>query len=147
METVDKKISELKIIFSLISVFLMAPQLITSGSGYYKTLFIFLINRVIDMILKKQDVGCEFLKIWGFINQWFGVLTCAFSFSLLMNDFSAIFASHKQILEFLDILMFVIVVSCVLREFIILIINSAKEKQVRIRIRRSCKMNGGSLNE
>lgn len=48
METVDKKVNELKIIFSLISVFLMIPQFIASGSGYYKTLFIFLINRVID---------------------------------------------------------------------------------------------------
>lgn len=147
METADKKVNELKIIFSLISVFLMIPQLITSGSGYYKTLFIFLINRVIDMILKKQDVHCEFLKIWGFINQWVGVLTCAFSFSLLMDDFLAIFTSHAYILDVLDILMFVIVVSCVLREFAILIIKSAKEKQVRIRIRKSCKTNGGSLNE
>lgn len=147
METVDKKISELKIIFSLISVFLMTPQLITSGSGYYKTLFIFLINRVIDMILKKQDVGSEFLKIWGFINQWFGVLTCALSFSLLMSDFSALFTSYKDVLKFLDILMFVIVVSCFLHEFVIVLINSAKEKKVRIRIGKSCKMKGGSLNE
>lgn len=147
METVDKKISELKIIFSLVSVFLMAPQLITSGSGYYKTLFIFLINRVIDMILKKQDVGSEFLKIWGFINQWLGVLTCAFSFSLLMSDFSALFTSHQDVLKFLDILMFVIVVSCFLHEFVIVLRNSAKEKQVRIRIGKSCKMKGGSLNE
>lgn len=96
------------------------------------------------LLIKKQDVRCEFLKIWGFINQWLGVLTCAFSFCLLMNDFLTVFASY---MDFLDIIMFVIVVSCVFREFVILIIISAKEKQVRIRIRRSCKPNGGSLNE
>ncbi len=142
METTDKKVSELKIIFSLISVFLMIPQLVSSGSGYYKTLFIFLINRVIDMILKKQDVHYEFMKVWGFINQWLGVLTCSFSFSMLMNDFSVLLTSY---MDALDILMFVVVVSCVLREFATLIIVSAKEKQVRLRIRKSRKTNGGVL--
>lgn len=142
METTDKKVSELKIIFSLISVFLMIPQLVSSGSGYYKTLFIFLINRVIDMILKKQDVHYEFMKVWGFINQWLGVLACSFSFCLLMNDFSVLLTSY---MDALDILMFVVVVSCVLREFATLIIVSAKEKQVSLRIRKSHKTNGGVL--
>lgn len=61
MEKENGKQDNLKIIFSLISLFLMIPPLINVEDSYYRTLFIFLINRVIDMFFRRKTNETLFL--------------------------------------------------------------------------------------
>lgn len=55
------KQNDIKIIFSLISLLLIIPMLLSGGDSYYRTLFIFLINRVIDMFFEKKIMNQHFL--------------------------------------------------------------------------------------
>lgn len=138
MGTNDKKANELKMIFSLISLLLMLPQLMSpTGNGYYRTLFVFLINRVIDMVIKEQDINSLFFRIWSLLNKWFGVFACALAFSLITPDFFAIFAKYKLILNGA---LFAVSVSCVLRELFILINLSINEEKVKQRIQKNSKI-------
>lgn len=45
----------IKIIFSLVSVMLMVPLLVNTEQTYYRTLFIFLIGKVVDLFFKDES--------------------------------------------------------------------------------------------
>lgn len=121
----------IKIIFSLISLFLMLPPLMSCDSNYYRSLFIFLINRVIDMLYDDNNNEPVFFIIWSLLNQWISLFVCAFSFCLLAPDFAEICKNYtKQI----NIILFVSAISCVLKELMILIIISIKQKIIKRKI-------------
>ena len=136
MGTEDKKANELKIVFSLISLLLMLPPLINLDAGYYRTLFIFLVNRVIDMVLKKSVSQHSFFEAWDFVNQWFGTFACALAFCSIAPDFYRLFENYKLML---NIVLFIAALSCVLKDIISLITISVQEKRVRQRIRKNLK--------
>lgn len=133
MEMVDNRPFNLKVIFSLISLFLMLPPLFTNEPSFYRTLFIFLINRVIDMLFGEQDDYTLFFKIWALINRWMGVLVSAIAFCLLNSDFSKLFSIES--LQIINIGLFVVALSFVLKEMIMLIVISVYEKLIRQKIK------------
>lgn len=117
----------LKIIFSFISVFLMIPSMIHGDDGYYRTLFIFLINRVIDMFGEDKKDEIRFLVVWSLINQWIGAMACAVAFSLIEPNLAAICKIYSRQI---NIVLFVIALSCVFKEMTVSVIASVKEKLI-----------------
>ncbi|MBO5474339.1 MAG: hypothetical protein J6A08_11250 [Lachnospiraceae bacterium] len=140
MEKENSKQDNLKIIFSLISLFLMIPPLINGDNSYYRTLFIFLINRVIDMTFKRKNNETVFFVVWSLINQWIGVLACAIAFCSIAPDFAEICKSYS---DQINITLFVSAISCVLKEMIVLIVISVKESLLKEKIKS--EMKGESL--
>lgn len=143
MEKENGKQDNLKIIFSLISLFLMIPPLINGDNGYYRTLFIFLINRVIDMFFKRKSNETVFFVVWSLLNQWIGVLACAVAFCSIAPDFAEICKSYSNQI---NIVLFVSAISCVLKEMVALIVASVKESLVKEKIKSDVsEMKGESL--
>lgn len=126
------KQDNLKVIFSLISLFLMIPPLISDESSYYRTLFIFLINRVIDMSFEKKTDEAVFFVVWSLLNQWIGVLACAVAFCSIAPDFARICTPYSNQI---NIILFVSAISCELKEMVILIVTSIKESLIKEKIK------------
>lgn len=125
------KQDNLKIIFSLISLLLMIPPLINGDESYYKTVFIFLINRVIDLFFKRKSDDGLFFSIWAEINQWIGVVVCAVAFCSMVPDFAQVcqpFAGK------INIALFIAAISFVANEGSTLIVSSAKENLIEDKI-------------
>ena len=125
----------IKIIFSIISLFLMIIPLSSISKetvdDYYRTLFIFLINRVIDMFFDFDYIDYRFFNIWSFINQWLGVFACALAFCSMVSEFYNLFANHVIAL---NLSLFVLAVSFVTKDTIYLIFVSYKTQLVRKKI-------------
>lgn len=121
----NTKAENFKIIFSIISILLMIAPLVNGDNNYYRTLFIFLINRVFDMIFVKKFHESIFFVIWSIINQWFGAFACAVAFCLLMPDFANLFGNH---VFKINVVLLAITVSNVLQEMILLIIKTVKKE-------------------
>lgn len=132
MEKEKSRQDNLKIIFSLISLFLMIPPLINGDVGYYRTLFIFLINRVIDMFFARREQESVFFIVWSLINQWIGVMACAVAFSSIAPDFAALCMPYSTQI---NICLFVAAVSCVLKEMMELIVLSVKQSLLKKKIK------------
>lgn len=132
MEKENGKQDNLKIIFSLISLFLMIPPLINVEDSYYRTLFIFLINRVIDMFFRRKTNETLFFVVWSLLNQWIGVVVCAIAFCSIAPDFAEICKSYANQI---NIGLFVSAISCVLKEMVTLIVISVKESLIKKKIR------------
>lgn len=143
MEKENGKQDNLKIIFSLISLFLMIPPLINVEDSYYRTLFIFLINRVIDMFFRRKTNEILFFVVWSLLNQWIGVVACAIAFCSIAPDFAEICKSYANQI---NIGLFVSAISCVLKEMVTLIVISVKESLIKKKIRSEVsEMEGESL--
>ena len=143
MEKENGKQDNLKIIFSLISLFLMIPPLINVEDSYYRTLFIFLINRVIDMFFRRKTNETLFFVVWSLLNQWIGVVACAIAFCSIAPDFAEICKSYANQI---NIGLFVSAISCVLKEMVTLIVISVKESLIKKKIRNEVsEMEGDSL--
>ena len=143
MEKENGKQDNLKIIFSLISLFLMIPPLINVEDSYYRTLFIFLINRVIDMFFRRKTNETLFFVVWSLLNQWIGVVACAIAFCSIAPDFAEICKSYANQI---NIGLFVSAISCVLKEMVTLIVISVKESLIKKKIRSEVsEMEGDSL--
>lgn len=143
MEKENSKQDNLKIIFSLISLFLMIPPLINVEDSYYRTLFIFLINRVIDMFFRGKTNETLFFVVWSLLNQWIGVVACAIAFCSIAPDFAEICKSYANQI---NIGLFVSAISCVLKEMVTLIVISVKESLIKKKIRSEVsEMEGESL--
>lgn len=123
----------IKIIFSLISVILMIPLLINSNESYYRTLFIFLINSVIDMFFDSKDDEPTYFVVWSLINQWICVVACAIAFCSITPDFAAVCQTYaKQI----NLFLFASALSCIIKNMIVLIVASVKEKLILKNIKK-----------
>lgn len=132
MEKEDSKQDNLKIIFSLVSLFLMIPPLINGDNSYYRTLFVFLINRVIDLSFERKTNEAVFFVVWSLLNQWIGVLACAVAFCSLAPDFAEICKFYSGQI---NIALFVSAISCVLKEMTVLIVISVKESLIKEKIK------------
>lgn len=126
----------LKFIFSLISLLLMIPSLVNGDVNYYRTLFIFLINRVMDLFYKKKNVNGKFFAIWALFNQWLGALAVAFAFCSILEEFRLIFSTYANCI---NKSLFGLAVSFVLRDLLILVTDSIKEELVIETIRDEVK--------
>lgn len=138
----SSKQDNLKIIFSLISLLLMIPQLLNGTDNYYRTLYIFLINRVIDMFYEENDNETIFFIIWSLINQWIGVFACAIAFCSIAPDFSAMCSEYSMQI---NIALFVTAISCILKEMIVLIIISVKVRLIKKKIKSEISELEGEL--
>ena len=134
-----KENRNVKIIFSLISLFLMLPMLLAGDSNYYRTLFIFLINRVIDIILQEKRDIPVFLMAWSLINQWLGVIATAVAFCSIAPDFANLFAKHSMVV---NLALFIAAISCILNELLELIVISIKEELVIKKVANDLKIRG-----
>lgn len=121
-----------KLVFSLISLFLMMPLLINGDESYYRTLFIFLINRVIEMFFKSNGNESRLFIVWALVNQWFGVIASAFAFCSIVPDFAQMCMPYSRQINFA---LFTVASSCVLKEMLVLVVRSVKEHMVKNTIR------------
>lgn len=85
------------------------------------------------MLFGEQDDYTLFFKIWALINRWMGVLVSAIAFCLLNSDFSKLFSIES--LQIINIGLFVVALSFVLKEMIMLIVISVYEKLIRQKIK------------
>lgn len=122
----------LKLVFSLVSLFLMMPLLINGDESYYRTLFIFLINRVIEMFFKSNGNESWLFIVWALVNQWFGVIASAFAFCSIVPDFAQMCMPYSHQINFV---LFMVALSCVAKEMSVLIVRSVKEHMVKNKIR------------
>ena len=128
MSTEDKYAYRgIKFIFSLISVFLMFPSFINGDSTYYRTLFIFLIGKVVDLFFKDESENVLRFKIWDIANQIVGATACAFSFCLMIPDFASILTLH---LSNANIFLMACVLSCMIKEIALLIYLAIRTKRI-----------------
>lgn len=134
MNTYDKKANEFKLIFSIVSLLLMAPSLTISNMSFYRTLFIFLINRVIDLIVKHPKVQYGFFHIWNGMNKWLGIVACSFSFCLIDQKFMDLFENFEYII---NIVLYVISTSSVLSEISYQFVYDDATKGITERIRNN----------
>lgn len=132
MKKENSKQDNFKIIFSLISLLLMIPPLINADDSYYRTLFIFLINRVIEMFFKRKSDEAILFVVWSLINQWIGVLACAVAFCSVVPDFMTVI---KPFSYQMNIVLFVSAISCVLKEMMELIVISIQERLIKEKIK------------
>ena len=74
----------LKIMFSLITIFLMIPLLVSNNDdkNYYRTIFIFLASKDIDLLTTSSVVNIKMFRYWDFINQFVGSILAALSIIL-----------------------------------------------------------------
>lgn len=135
MGTENQNPGNIKFIFSLISLLMMIPALVGGDNGYYRTLFIFLINRVIDMFYYSKNRNLGF-RGWSLVNQWLGAIVCAVSFSSMVPDFAVLFSAYSSLV---NIGMYLVAVSCVLNEMVSLIVMSIKERYAKEKIRSDMK--------
>ncbi len=133
MNKEKSKTEYLKMIFSLISLFLMLPPLMNENDSYYRTLFIFLINRVIDMIFNEKGEDNVFFTIWSLLNQWVGVIACAIAFCSIAPDFADMCKNYSCII---NVCMFIAASSCILKDMIALIIVSVKSDLIIKRMKK-----------
>lgn len=122
----------MKIVFSLISLLLMIPPLVNGDDSYYRTLFIFLINRVIEMFFKRRSDEAVLFVVWSLFNQWIGVVACAVAFCSIAPDFTAVIEAYSHQI---NIVLFVSAISCVLKEMIELVVISVKERLIKEKIK------------
>lgn len=123
---IAKRENDIKIIFSVISLVLMVVPLLKGTAEYYRTLFIFLINRVIDLFFQTEYDEPGFFSIWEFINQWAGAIICALSFCLMVPDFLSFF--NTKVKTVVNILLFLTAVSFVTKDFVHMAIRSFKTR-------------------
>ncbi len=120
-------------VFSLISLFLMLPPLMSRNDSYFRTLFIFLINRVIDMIFNEKTEENIFFTVWSLLNQWIGVIACAIAFCSIAPDFADMCKNYSDII---NACMFIAAASCVLKDMVELIIVSVKSDLIIKRMKK-----------
>ena len=133
MRTNDIRYNSVKIISSLISLFLMLPILFTGEISFYRTLFVFLINCVLDMLFNRTEIYSIFFIIWGLLNRWYATIVCAAAFCFVSPDFYALFGSNIRII---NICLFISPVLCVLKEMAELIYISTYEMLLKKKIEK-----------
>lgn len=136
MKNSNEKADNVKIVFSIVSILLMLAPLVSRDGTYYRTLFIFLINRVIDMTFKGPTNEMLLFKIWALWNQWAGVLASAIAFCLLTPDF---FNLVSKYMIMINAMIFTVALSCVLNDATILISESLVENVIKITIKSDIK--------
>lgn len=126
----------IKIVFTIISVLLMFPLMIHGGINYYRTLFIFLIGKIIDLAFGITRESNYRLRVWDMINQILGTAACAFSFCAMIPDFFALF---KKYAIWVNMLLMLFVISCVLKDIFKFILLTIKINTISIESDRSIK--------
>ena len=80
----------IKFVFDLIAVLLMFPLFSENGLEYHRVLFIYLIDKLLDLLFhKEKGVNGLFLSFWGIINLWLIIISAAFSFVFMVPAFSS----------------------------------------------------------
>lgn len=105
----------IKIVFTIISVLLMFPLIWSGGVNYYRTLFIFLFGKIIDLAFRVNKEDIYYLRIWDIFNQILGTFSCAFSFCAMIPDFFALFEKYTV---WVNAVLMLFVISCGLKDII-----------------------------
>lgn len=113
----------IRIIFMLISVFLMFPIVWDGGINYYRTLFIFLFGKIIDLFFLEPNERFNLFTFWNIINQIIGTIACAFSFCAMIPDFFNLF---KKYTIQVNIILMICIVSYTFKDLMKFIILTVK---------------------
>lgn len=97
----------IRIIFTLIAVFLMVPLMRSGEASYYQILFVFLFGRMIDLIFVKFEGTPNWLKVWNMVMCIIGIVACAFSMCAMIPDFSELV--KRYVVQVNIVLMFYVV--------------------------------------
>jgi hypothetical protein len=111
----------------------MIPPLLSAQASYYRLLFVFLINKIIDMCFNPQYNSSTFWVVWELLNRWFGIVACAIAFCSIAPDFVEIF---EQYLSQFNMLIFIAALSCTLKGMALFFYNSLLEERIRKKISR-----------
>lgn len=124
-----------KMIFSLISLFSMLVPLTSGDESYYRTLFIFLINRAIDLFFRKEDDSLFFI-IWNMINELIGIFACSLAFCMMTSEFVKMMGGYALVISSL---LYFSSVSFVAKDVVCLLTASVKIHKVELEIRKDFK--------
>lgn len=131
-----------RIVFSIISTFLMIPMIYAFNkqasdfNNFYRTLFVFYIDEVVEMFADEDPSINTLFAIWDIINQWSGALVCAVSFCMLMSDFQILLNGAALQIQ---VIMLGIVFSGLICTICKDIVNSYRRKVDKEKIKRQVK--------
>ena len=123
---------QVKMIFDVISALILLPTL-KSGDAFYITLFILVIDRVMDAFFDTEDSVYIFYSVWHLINKWLGVASCTLAFSMVYPGFSDIVARRIELRDFNTFLL-ISVFSMLVCEIIEIIHMDIRSKKIVERI-------------
>ena len=103
----------------------MIPLMLEGKIAFYSTLFIFLINRVIDLFFQEVHNPCKFLKHWETVNTLLGAVICALSFCLLIQEFRCLFGCY---VSYVNYIIFLFVVNYIIKEVVELVLFKLKHE-------------------
>lgn len=84
MKKENEILSIFRVIFLLISLLLMLMTLNGDNKAYFVTLFVFLINKIVDgLSYKNESYKPIFLIIWSMINEWLCILVSSICFCMI----------------------------------------------------------------
>ena len=117
----------------------MIPPLIKNSTDYYTTIFIFLINRIIDSSFDDRQSNYLFLNIWNLLNQWFGIITGAIAFCCIAPDFQKICEEYKNDINYIILTSSA---SYILKDIIEVFISSIVEMMTQKKFKKDLNKKG-----
>lgn len=108
----------------------MFPLMLKTETDFYTTLFIFMIDRVIDLVFEKRfPITNSFFYMWSTINLVFGILVCSMTLALLSSTFREVMCSWN-IMNIMHYVMFAVALSYLVKDFILLLYIRRKELKI-----------------
>lgn len=103
----------IKLLFTIISMVLMIPLVISSSGDYYRTLYVFLIVKVVDLCFVDFSESYTFFNALDIVNRYISILACAIAFAALVPEFAKMIAIKQNMISYM---LFGVVVFGILRE-------------------------------
>lgn len=108
----------------------MFPLMLDTKPDFYTTLFIFMIDRVIDLIFERSfSFFNKFFYVWSTINLVFGILICSMTLALLSSTFRDIMCLWN-IMKVMHYVIFAVALSYLMKDFLLLLYIRRKEMKI-----------------
>lgn len=142
MEKENENLSVFRVIFLLISLLLMLMTLNGDNKAYFVTLFVFLINKIIDGLShKNESYKPIFLIIWSMINEWLCILVSPICFCMIQADFSNF---SGMVLKIIKSVLFLPAVSYTIQDLTQVVFTSIRENLITEILRTELKERKGN---
>ena len=132
----DLKKEGIKLIFSIVAGILMIPLANQVDINFYRTVFIFQMGIMLDLLFDSRKKIRLFFIIWDSINAIISLFACAISFSCMIPVFLETIVKIN-VAQIVDIFLMVCVWSCLIRTLIEFSIMTVRSKLIGITIYNS----------
>ncbi len=132
----DLKKEGIKLIFSIIAGILMIPLVNQVDINFYRTVFIFQMGIMLDLLFDSRKKIRLFFIIWDAVNTIISLFACAIAFSCMIPAFLDTMAKIN-VAQIVDIFLMVCVWSCLIRTLIEFSIMTIRSKLIGIAIYNS----------